>query len=302
MTKICEGFDENDEMIAILAKITKNRERVDENYENCFSRQTRRRCQFREWWWHGHDCHRTKGKEINEKRKKHMKELLKETKANSKYIRDQGYNLVELWECEWRRLKKTSSQVQRFIDSKFRRPLDNHKTLTEAQILSAIRNESLFGVVECDIRVPDSLKPVFAEMPPIFKNTDISRDDIGEYMKAFAEKQKIMSRPRRSLIGSYFGGKILLATPLTKWYLEHGLEATHIYQVIECTPMPCFKPFGEAVSDARRAGDVDPNKAIIVIIADTMKLVNIILSERSFFSRQGKISFENFNLAFLFCS
>ena len=106
-----------------------------------------------------------------------MKELLKQTKANSKYIRDQGYNLVEMWECEWRRLKKTSSQVQQSIDSKFCRPQDHHKTLTEVEILSAIRNKSLFGVVECDIRVPDALKPGFAEMPPIFKNTDISRDD-----------------------------------------------------------------------------------------------------------------------------
>ena len=203
--------------------------------------------QFHGCWWHGHDCNLTKGKEMNEKRKKPMKELLKQTKANSKYIRDQGYNLVEMWECEWCRLKKTSSQVQQFIDSKFRRPQDHHKTLTEVEILSAIRNESLFGVVGCDIRVPDALKPAFAEMPPIFKNTDISRDDIGEYMKAFAEKQKIMSRPRRSLIGSYFGEKILLATPLIKWYMEHGLEVTHIYQVIEYTPMPCFKPFGEAV-------------------------------------------------------
>ena len=153
---------------------------------------------------------------------------------------------VEMWECEWRRLKKTSSQVQQSIDSKFRRPQDPHKTLTEVEIVSAIRNKSLFGEVECDIRVPDALKPAFAEMPPIFKNTDISRDDIGEYMKAFAEKQKIMSRPRRSLIGSYFGEKILLATPLIKWYMEHGLELTHTYQVIEYTPMPCFKPFVEA--------------------------------------------------------
>ena len=140
--------------------------------------------------------------------------------------------------------------------------MDDHKTLTKVQILSAIGNESLFGVVDCDIRVPDSLKPAFAEMPPIFKNTDISCDDIEEYMKAFAEKQKIMSSPRGSLIGSYFGEKILLATPPIKWNMEHGLEVTYIYQVIEYTPMPCFKPFGEAVSDARRAGDVDPNKTM----------------------------------------
>ena len=227
--------------------------------------------QFHGCWWHGHDCHLTKGKEINEKRKRPMKELLKETKANSKYIRDQGYELVEMWECDWRRLKKTSSQVQQFLNTKFRRPLDHHKTLTEVQILSAIRSESLFGVVECDIRVPDSLKPAFAEMPPVFKNTKISRDDIGEYMKSFAEQDKIMSCPRRSVIRRDFGEKMLLASPLTKWYLKHGLEVIHMYQVVEYTSVPCLQPFGEAVSDARRAGDVDPNNAII---ADTMKLVS----------------------------
>ena len=227
--------------------------------------------QFHGCFWHGHNCHLNKGKEMNEVRKRPMTELLKETKETSKYIKDQGYHLVEIYECQWRRLKKTNSHVQQFLNSKFNRPLDHHKTLTQDQILSAIRNESLFGVVECDIRVPDPLKPNFAEMCPIFKNTEISREDIGEFMQTFAEEQNIMSHPRRSLIGSYFGEKILLATPLIKWYLAHGLEVTHIYQVVEYTPVPCFKPFGEAVSDARRAGDVDPNKAII---ADTMKLVS----------------------------
>ena len=103
-------------------------------------------------------------------------------------------------------------------------------------------------------------------MCPIFKNTEISRDDVGEFVKAYAEESNIMHRTRRSMMGE----KILLATPLLKWYLEHGLEVTRVYQVIEYTPKPCFKTFGDAVSNARRAGDADPSKAII---ADTMKLV-----------------------------
>ncbi|KAL9973270.1 hypothetical protein ACROYT_G019700 [Oculina patagonica] len=226
--------------------------------------------QFHGCWWHGHNCHLTHGKEMNEKRKKTMAELLKETRDISQYIVERGYKLVEIYECEWLRLKRTNSTVQKFLSTTFQRPLDHHKSLTKEQILRAICDESLFGVVECDIRVPDHLKGKFSEMCPIFKNTEISREDIGEYMQAFAEEQNIMPRPRRSLIGSYFGERILLATPLIKWYLEHGLEVTHVYQFVEYTPVPCFEPFGEAVSDARRAGDVDPNKAII---ADTMKLV-----------------------------
>ena len=106
----------------------------------------------------------------------------------------------------------------------------------------------------------------------------ISREDIGEYMQSYAEENKVMAQLRCCLNGSLKGEKILLATPLLKWYLEHGLKVTKVYQVIEFTPKPCFKQFGDAVSDARRAGDADPTKSII---ADTMKLV-------SFFFHLGK--------------
>lgn len=200
-----------------------------------------------------------------------MIELREETEANSQYIRDQGYELVELWECEWRRMKKNNPLLQIFLHSAFSRPLDRYTNLNEGQILQSVMSDSLFEVVECDIRVPESLKEKFAEMCPIFKNTEISREDIGEYMKQFADENDIMPRPRRSLIGSLKGEKILLATPLLKWYLEHGLVVSKIYQVIEYTPKACFEPFGEAVSNARRDGDRDPSKAII---ADTMKLVS----------------------------
>ena len=160
-----------------------------------------------------------------------MKDLLEETRRNSAYIRQQGFNLVECWECEWREMKKTNKGLQRFIATRLRRPLDKVKTMTLRTILDAVRDEKLFGCVECDIHVPERLRDKFSEMCPVFKNTDISRDDIGEFMKTYAEENDIMTRPRRSLIGSMVGEKILLATPLLKWYLEHGLEVRIKYWV-----------------------------------------------------------------------
>ena len=236
-----------------------------------FNPETQTVYQFHGCYWHGHDCALNRGKEFNEKRKKPMAELLEETRANTEYIRSKGYRVVELYECEWRQLKRTNRELQRFIATEVRRTLDKVDVMSTERILSEVRNERLFGCVEVDICVPDHLKEKFSEMCPIFKNTNISRDDIGEYMQSYAEENKIMAQPRRSLIGSLKGEKILLATPLLKWYLEHGLKVTKVYQVIEFTPKPCFKPFGDAVSDARRAGDADPSKAII---ADTMKLVS----------------------------
>ena len=52
--------------------------------------------------------------------------------------------------------------------------------------------------------------------------------------------------------------------------MEHGLVVTTIYQVLQYWPDSCFAQFGEDVSNARRAGDRDPDKAVI---ADTMKLL-----------------------------
>ena len=98
----------------------------------------------------------------------------------------------------------------------------------------------------------------------------MTRDDIGPFMRQYAEEHDIMSTPRRMLVGSYHGEKILLATPLLRWYLAHGLVVDRVYQIVEYSPKPCFRHFGESVSTARRNGDSDPDKSII---ADTMKLL-----------------------------
>ncbi|CAB4017246.1 Hypothetical predicted protein [Paramuricea clavata] len=182
-------------------------------------------------------------------------------------------------QCEWRDMKKRNSALQLFIATHLRRSLDKVKTMTTRSIINAVKNNKLFGCVECDIHVPESLREHFKEMCLIFKNIEIRREDIGELMRSYAEENNVMYQPRRSLIGSMKGDKILLATPLLKWYLEHGLGVTRIYQVMEYTPKPCFKPFGDAVSDARRAGDADPSKAII---ADTMKLVGNRYNDKDF--------------------
>ena len=89
-------------------------------------------------------------------------------------------------------------------------------------------------------------------------------------MYEYAEKNKLLTQPRRTLVGSFFGEKNLLATPLVKWYLEHGLVVHNVTLIIEYTPKQCFKQFGEQVSNARRQGDLDSSQSIL---ADTFKLL-----------------------------
>ena len=125
-------------------------------------------------------------------------------------------------------------------------------------------------MIQCDIHTPEKLKPHFSEMTPIFKNVEISRNDIGDHMKAYCEKEGLLKQKRRGLIGSYFGKEIMLITPLAKWYLEQGLEITNVKQIVEYKPEKCFQNFADQVTKARRQGDKDADSSIL---ADSFKLL-----------------------------
>ncbi|KAG3117010.1 hypothetical protein PI125_g4145 [Phytophthora idaei] len=150
-------------------------------------------------------------------------------------------------------------------------------------IVEDIKNDKIFGFLECDIQTPEHLKQYFGEMTPIFKNTLIDCTDesiIGKHMYDYNQtREKSRSKPARKLIGSYFGEKILIYTPLLKWYLSHGMEITQTYSFIKASSHKAFAPFMEAVSSARREGDADKSKAMI---AEMMKLVG-----NSAFGRSG---------------
>ena len=72
------------------------------------------------------------------------------------------------------------------------------------------------------------------------------------------------------LIGSLHAKGILLFSTFLRWYLQQGLVITDVQLAVEYKKWPKFRNFGLSVSNARRAGDVDPS---LSILADTNKLV-----------------------------
>ena len=233
-----------------------------------YCKETKTVYQFHGCYFHGHRCH-LNNKTFNKTKNCSMEELRRQTAETSKYIKEEGYNLVEIWECEWRELIQTNSTIKSFVQE-HTPPFRHQRDMTEDEIIQAVMKDELFGVVECDITVPSHLETYFEEMPPIFKNCMVSREDIGPHMQAYAEENGLLSQPRRTLIGSMKASNILLITPLLKWYIRHGLEVTAVHEVLQYQPEPCFTDFGKTVVDARRAGDVDPSQAVV---AETMKLI-----------------------------
>ena len=179
------------------------------------------------------------------------------------YIQEKGFTVIEMWECEWWRLYKTTTNVKLHIREIF----PYRRSLTEHQLLENIRKGNFFGYVQWDMEVPKNLRASFANFPPIFKNTLVSKNDIGYLTKTFAEEEGIMSQTRKILISSFTLPNGTLITPLLLFYLQLDLVCSKIHRFVEYTPQKCFNSFVQSAVDARRQGEEIPNSSVV---AETM--------------------------------
>ena len=122
---------------------------------------------------------------------------------------------------------------------------------SQQNILTAVEEGKFFGALEVDITVPEKQwtprmrknkefwvnfghrtpEDLYAEMPPLFLNTDIPVESMGNHMQEYMKETGMdMKRPRRLLVSGLKAEKVLLSSPLLRWYLEHGLEVTRVYQ------------------------------------------------------------------------
>ena len=182
------------------------------------------------------------------------------------YIQEKGFTVIEMWECEWWRLYKTTTNAKLHIRENF----PYRRSLTEQQLIEEIKKGKIFGYVQCDIEVPENLREIFANFPPVFKNILVSKNDIGYLMKTYSEEEGTMSQPKKVLISSSTLQNETLITPLLLFYLQLGLVVTKIHRFVEYTPRKCFNSFVQAAVDARRRGDEIHNSSVV---AETMKVL-----------------------------
>ena len=119
--------------------------------------------------------------------------------------------------------------------------------------------------------MPEQLRDYFSNFSPIFKNTVVSRDDIGNLMKEYAEKEGIMAQPRRILISSFILTNSTITIPLFFVYLKLCLVCRKIHRFVQYTHENSFDNFVQSFAvDARRQRDENPNSSVV---AETMKLL-----------------------------
>ena len=238
--------------------------------------------QFHGCYTHGHLCEATKNVKDAEWHAS-REERYERTNQTTKFIKEQGFEVVEIWECQFRDLCKAHPALYCKIDEQRPAFQRKHKgSVTEKQILDGVRSGVLFGFVQVDICVPEqwptelenppalSPKEYFSEQSPIFCTSEIPFEAFGEHMQNYVEEMGLGKQPRVLLVGGMAAEEILIATPLLQWYLKHGLEVKKVHQVVEYQRRRCFEGLADTISAARRAGDTNPDSKIM---AETNKTI-----------------------------
>ena len=107
------------------------------------------------------------------------------------FIQEKVYKVIEIRECEWWRLYKTTNTAKQHTREHF----PYRRSLATEQVLQEIKKGKLFGYVQCDIEVAENLRLKIVNFRPISKNTLVSRSDIGDLMKNYAEEVRLFSQP-----------------------------------------------------------------------------------------------------------
>ena len=121
-----------------------------------------------------------------------------------------------MWECEWWSLYKTDASVK----SHLRKSFPYKRLLSQVQLLPGIIDGQLFSFFQCDIEVPEHLRSYFSNFPPIFKNSVINREDIGNLMTKYEGKENIMAQLRKMLISNFVVTNGTIITPLLFFLFE----------------------------------------------------------------------------------
>ncbi len=171
------------------------------------------------------------------KRRLHMNDKIR-------FLTHLNYKGRVMWECTHKKLLISNKELRDF--AKTRMPKFSQKysyTVTQEQILDGVRSGEFVGFVECYIEIPDQLpsylnsnlssEVYFDDYPPVFVMSTVKFYQMSPVMQQHILTQGLSKALRKALLSGLRAKKVLLCSSLLKWYLEHSMHVTKIYQVVE---------------------------------------------------------------------
>ena len=167
-----------------------------------FCQESNQVFQFLGCFWHScADCNTNRNsdgslQEIHLVKKIPHPEVRIATLENKRRLEAEGFDVVEIRECQWKQLAKRNDIAAYLKTLKSVQP---KRQLSIHKILEGVKNgHPVYGFLLVDIHTPNHLKEKYKDFPLIIKNTCVSRDDIGGYMRNVAEEHGLLKNPKNT--------------------------------------------------------------------------------------------------------
>eukprot|EP00794_Sanderia_malayensis_P004375 gene4375-biopygen3558 len=199
--------------------------------------------------------------------------------ARRTVLRQRGYRVITMKECIWReRCRLHDDPVRAFVEERRREreddPLERCADwvgyTTQETLIDALLQRKVFGLITCDVHVPEEHREYFREFALIIKHAHVNYADVGEFTQTVADENGITIKNRKCVIDSYIGQHITITDEYFVWLLEHYVECTRVYDFIRYDKQPIFAEFGRDITRLRVQGDRDKSSEMK---ANTAKLV-----------------------------
>ena len=167
------------------------------------------------------------------------------------------YNVI--YGCEWKKEKEILKAEGKKIDSKIT-PFFLQDTISEGEILNAIKDGTFYGIVCADIETPEDVIEKYEKLkfPLIFNNCEIEEDMLTPAILEQARQRKCKFPIRvKSLCWNakaYIG-----CSPLLQFYLEIGMKLKNIQWALQYQRDTPFSNFVDSLVNVRIEATKDKN-------------------------------------------
>ena len=186
-------------------------------------------------------------------------EQYEKQKKKEAYLKRILTSLKIVQSCEWEKQKKSILRQGIGISSE-KIPFLGRKSVSEQEILNAIKDGRFYGICKVDIETPHEVAKKYEKLnfPLIFKNTEITEEMLSSEVLEIAKGRKL-NFPLLAKTLTWNANGYIGCTPLLQFYMELGMKVTNIQWALSYQRAQPFKKFvNELVEERIKAAECQP--------------------------------------------
>ena len=174
--------------------------------------------------------------------------------ALRQWCSENNAELIVQWSCQFNFKALRDAETPEFP-----RIMRTFEQRNAKHISKLVLDDTLFGFVECSLRSPPHLIEKYAHLnfPPLIVRQKVTSDMLGDFMNERMKKlgRKLPANGEEKVINAWNADRIMLFTPLLKFYLEMGIQMTEVFDIQQYSRKSCFKRFINSCVEGRTNAD-----------------------------------------------